>query len=151
MTWHLVKTFKRRNLSELSSMISDDDRQNNLLKKAKVKFVLLSALWILAKPCHQWLQKTFIRRHSTVFKDLNLPFSTNESKSNQLYNALLTKYKELLLNLFNYFLERTILPSWKTSLIIFIPKANNFVFAPLLISIMYPLAFFEKIAYLSNG
>jgi len=52
VTYDLVKAFKRCNLSEPSSVISDDDRQNNLLEKAKGKIYPLFYP-ILIKACHQ--------------------------------------------------------------------------------------------------
>ncbi|XP_018056592.1 PREDICTED: uncharacterized protein LOC108692713 [Atta colombica] len=42
-TWRLIKAFKRRNLSEPSSVISDDNRQNNLLEKVKEKGIIPSS------------------------------------------------------------------------------------------------------------
>jgi len=63
-----------------------------------------------------------------------------------MLSALLAKYKEFLLNLFNRFLEEGTIFSWKISLI-FILKANNSGFRPIL-HLSYTLKIFEKIVYL---
>ena len=65
-----------------------------------------------------------------------------------ILSALPVKYKEFLLNLFNRFLEKGIIPSsWKISLIISLPKANNSGFHSISL-LSCALKIFEKIVYL---
>lgn len=88
-------------------------------------------------------------------KEFNIAISQIRKKSSPgldqisctMINALPDKYKDLLLNLFNRFLEGVILPSWKVALVIFIPKANNDGLRPIsLLSCVVKI--FEKISYI---
>jgi len=100
-------------------VISDDDRQNNLLEKAKGKICPPFCSLNIGKNLSSMIAED-IHHQGTVFKDLDSPFSNkfnlalSQSRKNSspgldqisytMLSALSAKYKELLLNLFNRFL-----------------------------------------------
>ncbi|XP_018407393.1 PREDICTED: uncharacterized protein LOC108783345, partial [Cyphomyrmex costatus] len=67
--------------------------------------------------------------------------------SNNMLDYLLHNYRELLVNLFNSFLQERVIPTeWRSSLVIFIPKAGNSGLRPIsLLSCILKL--FERIIY----
>jgi len=73
----LIKAFKRRNLSEPSSVISDDNRQNNLLEKVKGKVCSPFCPTNTGKSLSSMIAEN-IHHQGIVFKDLDSPFSINE-------------------------------------------------------------------------
>lgn len=99
--------------------------------------------------------KTFKDLEKSFTKEFNLALTQSRKSSapglDQINYVMLSslpdKYKEFLLDIFNRFFQEGVIPrSWKTSLIIFIPKPNNSGLRP--ISLLYcVLKTFEKIVY----
>ncbi|XP_018373152.1 PREDICTED: RNA-directed DNA polymerase from mobile element jockey-like [Trachymyrmex cornetzi] len=161
--WRLFKAFKRRNFADFNNIVPGSEQQRDLLSEAVNKICLPfcppnftnNLEFMIAEDLHQQ-EKVFGELGESFTKEeLNLALTQSNKNSapglDQISYIMLTSlpdnYQEFLLDLFNRIFKEGVVPnSWKTSLVIFIPKSNNEGLRPIsLLSCVMKI--FEKIIY----
>ncbi|XP_018309354.1 RNA-directed DNA polymerase from mobile element jockey-like [Mycetomoellerius zeteki] len=150
-------------MADFSKLIPDHEQQCGLLSEAKNKICPpfcppkfnISLESMIAEDLHQQERIFGTLGDSFTREELNLALTQANKKSapglDQISYVMLAslpdKYREFLLDIFNRLFKEGIVPnSWKTSLVIFIPKPNNVGLRPIsLLSCV--LKTFEKIVY----
>ncbi|XP_018405952.1 PREDICTED: RNA-directed DNA polymerase from mobile element jockey-like [Cyphomyrmex costatus] len=139
--WSLVKAFKRRNLS-MSRENMELFKERQLTSEAIQKLCPPSCLHNITTSLSDMKKED--EQSENILNELDTPITTehldmaislanNNSApgldriSNNMLDYLPSEYREILVDLFNSFLQEGVIPTeWRSSLVIFIPKAGAF-------------------------